>query len=322
MVVKSKKDIKEHPIRIGVSSCLLGLKVRFDGGHKHDSYLTNTLGEFFQWVPVCPEVEIGMGIPRESISLRKQGDAVKLLGNKSAHDYTAKMLAYSRKKVENLVDLDGYLLKKDSPSCGLERVKVHPGGGSSKEGRGLFSQVLLERFPNLPVEEEGRLCDPRLRENWIERVLVYHGLRQLWAGDWRLKDLIEFHSRHKLAFLAHSPEEYRQMGRLVGTAKPLPRNELRGQYEYLCMSALKKISTPRKHTNVLMHMLGYFKKILNPEARGALLASIEDYLHGIVPLVVPVTLLAHYVRLLDVSYLKDQSYLNPHPKELALRNHV
>lgn len=312
-------------IRVGVSSCLLGAKVRYDGGHKHDRYLTDVLGEYFTWVPVCPEVEVGMGTPREPIHLHEQNGETRLIGVRSTTDHTCAMRDFARRRVAALAGecLSGYLLKKDSPSCGLERVRVHHDNGQvTRTGRGLFAEALAARFPHLPIEEEGRLCDPRLRENWIERVFAYHRLQAIWEIRWRPNDLVRFHTAHKLTLLAHSPQAYQQLGRLVAQVKALPRAELRDRYEREFMAALSKLATPGRHVNVLQHILGYFRDDLDDAPRRELLACIEDYRAGLTPLIVPITLVAHYVRLLDVTYLKGQTYLNPHPKELALRNHV
>jgi uncharacterized protein YbgA (DUF1722 family)/uncharacterized protein YbbK (DUF523 family) len=312
-------------IRIGISSCLLGQPVRFDGGHKRDRYLTDTLGQYFQWVPVCPEVELGLGTPRETIRLVQFDDAVRLTATKTGEDITRSMQSFARRRVGDLGDerLSGYILKSRSPSCGMERVKVYqPKGPARNTGRGLFAEALMERFPNLPVEEEGRLCDPRLRENWIDRVFAYHALSGLWTRRWTVGHLVRFHTRHKLVLLAHSPEAYGRLGRLVAEAKRVPRAELRSRYETEFMAAMKKIATIKKNTNVLQHMLGYFKRDLDAASRHELLSLIEDYRREIVPLIVPLTLIKYFVRILDVSYLQDQAYLSPHPRELALRNHV
>lgn len=313
------------PIRIGISACLLGQRVRYDGGHKHDRFLTDTLGRYFQWVPVCPEVELGLGTPRPTIQLLQLGEDVRLRYTKSQEDLTNSMRRFAAARVAELAgqDLGGYILKKDSPSCGMERVKVHQEKGPAKRnGVGLFADALLERFPNLPIEEEGRLCDPRLRENWVERVFAYDALKRQFSSGWRLRDLVAFHTRHKFAVLAHAEKEYRELGRLVANAKSLPRAEVRDRFESLFMTGLTKIATTRKNANVLQHMLGFFKRDLDAASRAELLAHVDDYRRGLVPLVVPLTLIAHYVRVLDVEYLRDQTYLNPHPKELALRNHV
>ena len=308
-------------IRIGISSCLLGNKVRFDGGHKHDRYLTDTLGQHFEWVPVCPEAELGLGVPRETIQLVQAEDEgqVRLFTTKSNIDLTRRMRSFATRRAAALAkeNLSGFILKNRSPSCGMERVKVHQAKGPPKRtGQGLFAEALLQRLPNLPVEEEGRLCDPRLRENWVERVFAYHALKGLWAKRWKIGDLVRFHTAY------HSPADYRQLGRLVVDAKSIPRNELRSRYEADFMRALKKIATTRKNTNVLQHMVGFFKKELDADSRHELLAHIEDYRQGLVPLIVPLTLIRHFVRVLQIPYLEDQAYLNPHPKELALRNHV
>ena len=315
----------EEPIRIGISACLLGKKVRFDGGHKQDRYLTDTLGQYFKWVTVCPEVEVGLPTPRPTLRLVSSDGGIRMVMPKEDRDLTREMRRYSKYRVAALEkrQLIGYILKKDSPSCGMERVKVYyDKGPGRREGRGFYAEALLARFPNLPVEEEGRLHDPRLRENWVTRVFAYHRLRSLWKKRWTIGDLVRFHTAQKFLLLAHSPQDYRELGRLVAAAKTSDRKELREKYEAQMMSGLKKIATPAKNTNVLQHILGFFKKDLDRAARQELLDHIVDYRRGLVPLVVPLTLIIHYVRLLDVEYLKDQVYLNPHPKELALRNHV
>ncbi|MEQ8785469.1 MAG: DUF523 and DUF1722 domain-containing protein [Pirellulaceae bacterium] len=311
--------------RIGISSCLLGEAVRYDGGHKRDRYLTDTLANYFEWAPVCPEVELGLGTPRETIRLVQIGDEVRLRTTKTDIDLTDRMRRFAERRAGQLVkeDLSGYILKKDSPSCGMERVKiVQEKGPSRRQGRGLFAEALREAMPLLPVEEEGRLCDPRLRENWVERVFAYDALKRLFAARWTMGQVVDFHTRYKFALLAHSEADYRELGRLVAAGKSLPRGELRERYARQFMAAMEKIATTRKNSNVLQHILGFFKKDLDAVSRQEILAHIDDYRRGLVPLVVPLTLLRHYVRLLNVDYLADQVYLNPHPKELALRNHV
>jgi uncharacterized protein YbgA (DUF1722 family)/uncharacterized protein YbbK (DUF523 family) len=317
---------EDLPIRVGISSCLLGEEVRFDGGHKRDAFLVGTLGRYVEWVPVCPEVEVGMGTPREPIRLVRDGHAVRLLGVRSGDDWTARMERYARARVAALAPLGlaGYILKKDSPSCGLTRVKVYPsaGGVSERNGTGFFAAALRERLPSLPVEEEGRLLDPRLRENFVERVFAYHRLQRLFARRWTVGDLVRFHTAHKLVLLAHEPAAYASLGRLVASAKSRPRAELRSRYEEGFMAALAKLATPGRHANVLQHMAGYFKRDLDEGSRAELQQLIEDHRRGLVPLVVPVTLVRHHVRRLGIAYLDEQVYLSPHPKELALRNHV
>jgi uncharacterized protein YbgA (DUF1722 family)/uncharacterized protein YbbK (DUF523 family) len=313
------------PIRVGISACLLGDKVRFDGGHKRDAFLTETFGRFIEFVPICPEVECGLGTPRESMRLVRIEHGVRLLTVKSGIDLTDRMERFARSRVAALAaeDLSGFVFKKDSPSCGLERVKVYDGHGTpARGGRGLFAAVLVDAFPHLPVEEEGRLADPRLRDNFVERVFAYRRLRSLFAARWTVGDLVHFHTTHKLLLLAHSPEAYRQLGRLVAGARDMPRRDVERRYIDGFMRALAQLATARRHTNVLQHMAGYFKDRLDTASKRELADTIADYRRGLVPLVVPLTLLCHYVRRFEVAYLARQTYLQPHPKELMLRNHV
>ena len=312
-------------VRIGISTCLLGENVRYDGGHKRDHFLTDTLGPYVEWVPVCPEVEVGMGIPREAIHLVEVDGRVHLIGTRTGTDHTRAMRDFGERRTGQLerLDLSGYILKKDSPSCGLHRVRLHhENGATTRSGRGLFAEALQRQMPNLPVEEEGRLQDPRLRDNWVERVFAYRRLTSMWAGGWKLGDLVAFHTNHKLMVLAHSPVAYTRLGRLVASAKSLSRDELRTRYEAELMAALTKLATPGRNANVLQHMVGYFKKDLDADSRQELLDLIDDYRRGLTPLVAPLTLVAHHARRLDVAYLRDQTFLMPHPKELMLRNHV
>jgi uncharacterized protein YbgA (DUF1722 family)/uncharacterized protein YbbK (DUF523 family) len=315
----------DRAIRIGISSCLLGEAVRFDGGHKRDPFLTDTFGRFVEWVPICPEVECGLGTPREAMRLVRREKDVRLLTVKTAVDLTDGMESYARQRLTQLAseDLCGYVLKKDSPSCGLERVKIYDAHSvPTRSGRGVFATGLVERFPDLPVEEEGRLSDPRLRENFVERVFAYWRLRGLFSDKWNLGGLVRFHTAHKLILMAHSPEAYQQLGRLVARARTHARNDIEKRYTKSFMAALTVIATPRRHTNVLQHMAGYFKNLLDRESKVELLAAIDEYRRGLVPLIVPMTLLRHHVRVYNVSYLAEQRYLEPHPKELMLRNHV
>jgi uncharacterized protein YbgA (DUF1722 family)/uncharacterized protein YbbK (DUF523 family) len=315
----------DEPIRIGVSACLLGREVRYDGGHKRDAFLADTFGRYVEWVPVCPEVELGLGIPRPTLRLERHGADVRLIMPKTGDDHTDAMRRYAAKRVAQFAtdDLCGYVLKKDSPSCGMERVKVYDASVvPAKSGRGLFAAALMQRYPHLPIEEEGRLNDPRLRENFIERVFAYRRLRALFGGHWTLGDLVAFHTAHKLQLMAHSSKAYEQLGRLVAGAKRAGRAELRARYESQLMQGLAVLATRGRHANVLQHMAGYFKKQLDDDATRELQAVIEDYRRGMVPLIVPITLIRHYVRSFDVAYLKGQIYLDPHPKELMLRNHV
>jgi uncharacterized protein YbgA (DUF1722 family)/uncharacterized protein YbbK (DUF523 family) len=317
--------VSAPPIRVGISTCLLGEAVRYDGAHKRDRYLTDVLGRYFEWVPVCPEVEVGMGTPRPPIRLVRGDDGVRLVEPKEGRDWTRAMAAYARKRVRALAALElcGYVLKSGSPSCGMERVKVWSDEGMpEKIGSGLFAAELQRRLPSLPVEEEGRLHDARLRENWIERVFAYRRLRTLLAGRLSRGKLVAFHTAHKLQLLAHSETHYRALGRLVAEAKSFPDAELRVRYETGFMAALAKPATPRRHANVLQHALGHLRGKVDPAVSRELLAGIEDYARGLVPLVVPLTMLRHYVKLAEIAYLAGQIYLDPHPKELMLRNQV
>jgi uncharacterized protein YbgA (DUF1722 family)/uncharacterized protein YbbK (DUF523 family) len=313
------------PIRIGVSACLLGEQVRYDGGHKRDPYLVETLGPCVEWVPVCPEVEMGLGTPRDTLRLVRIGEVTRMVMPKTGADHTDGMRSFARRRVRELAapGLCGYILKKGSPSCGMERVRVFDTHGvPTKSGRGLFAEALLERYPNLPVEEEGRLTDPRRRENLLERVFAYYRLRSFFAGKWRQGDVVRFHTAHKLLLMAHSPKAYENLGRLVANAPALPRSTFQAGYETEFMTALRAIATPRRHANVLQHMAGHLRKQLDDDSRHELHSLIEDYRKGLFPLVVPLTLIRHHVRRLQIKYLQGQVYLEPHPKELMLRNHV
>ena len=312
--------------RLGISACLLGEQVRFDGGHKRDPFLVEILSPYVSWVRVCPEVEVGMGTPRETLRLERGDDgAIRMVTTRTGIDHTQAMSVWARKRLTELEreQLSGYVLKKDSPSCGMERVKVFGGSGMpQRTGRGIFADALLQRFPNLPVEEEGRLSDPRLRENFIERVFAYRRLRRFFAGRWSIGGLVEFHTSHKMALLSHSTAGYHELGRLVASAADMPRAEFRAAYESGFMHTLTMVATTRRHTNVLMHMAGHLKKQLDGLSRQELAATIDEYRRGLVPLVVPITLLRHHARLHETSYLLGQSYLEPHPRELMLRNRV
>jgi uncharacterized protein YbgA (DUF1722 family)/uncharacterized protein YbbK (DUF523 family) len=321
----SESGGNRNPIRIGVSACLLGEQVRFDGGHKRDGFLTDTLRRFVEFVAVCPEMEIGLGVPRETLRLERDNGGVRLIANKSHLDHTGKMEVYARRRAAGLTreNLSGYVLKKNSPSCGMERVRVYNEAGMpTRDGRGIFAEALLRRWPNLPVEEEGRLNDPHIRENFIERVFAYYRVREFFSRRWTQEGLIAFHAAHKLQLLAHSPHAYAELGRIVAEAKKADRTGFRDRYEREFMAPLAKPATPARHVNVLHHMIGYFRGSLDADGRRELLGVIEDYRAGLVPLIVPITLMRHYVRLFGVEYLRGQVYLEPHPKELMLRNRV
>lgn len=315
----------DEEIRVGMSSCLLGEEVRFDGGHKRDRFITDILGEYFKFVPVCPELDVGMGVPRESVRLQGSPDSPRMIAPRSGEDWTARMNRYSRQKVRQLAKLGlcGYILKKNSPSCGMERVKLYGGSGApSRNARGLFAAELLDRMPLLPVEEEGRLNDPALRENFIERVFAFHRLRRLFQPRVTRREIVEFHTSHKYLLLAHSPVQYRELGKLVAAVKQYAPTDFRDLYARQFMAALTVKTTTRKHVNVLQHILGYLKKQLTTWEKQDILQVISDYGAGMLPLVVPLTLLRHQIDKHQVTYIQGQVYLSPHPKELQLRNHV
>ena len=320
----SERYAMPDTITIGVSSCLLGEHVRYDGGHKHDRYITDTLGRWFRFLPVCPEVGCGLPVPRESMRLEGDPAAPRLVTGRSRIDQTDRMLTYCQAKVKELegADLCGFIFKKDSPSSGLFRIKVYHEHGATKNGSGLFAAAVARHFPLLPMEEEGRLNDPDLRENFIERVFSYRRWKDFLADSPTTGRLVAFHTAHKLLVMAHSPEVYRTMGKLVAGGSELPLPELLGRYEELFMKGLALHATPKKNTNVLLHMMGYFKKVLSAGEKAELLEVIGQYHDRLTPLVVPLTLIRHYVRKYDQPYLQGQIYLSPHPAELMLRNHV
>lgn len=314
-----------EPIRIGISSCLLGQKVRFDGGHKHDTLITETLGHYFQWVPVCPEMEIGLGTPRESLRLVSIEGVPRLIAPRSGADHTVAMNRWAAQRLAELqaLDLCGFILKKDSPSCGMERVRLYtPQGTAQRTGRGIFAAALIERFPLLPVEEEGRLHDIAIRENFIERVFAFYRWKMFLASRPAPKNLVRFHTCQKLLLLAHDEPTYRRMGRLVARAGSAKLPALLEEYGALMMQALQVRATPRKHANVLYHLAGFLREHLDAADRAELRACIERYRKRLVPLVVPMTLLQHHFRRHPADWVAEQTYLNPYPAELMLRNHV
>lgn len=311
--------------RIGISSCLLGNMVRWNAGHKLDRFLTNTLGRFVEYVPVCPEVEAGFGIPRESLRLVGNPEKPRLITFKSKADRTEEMNRWAAKRVRELEKeaLCGFIFKSDSPSSGMIRVKVYNEKGMpEKKGVGLFARAYMDHFPLIPVEDDGRLHDPAIRENFIERIFTLKRWRDSIAKSKKMATLIDFHTQNKLLFLAHSQKHYRLMGKLVAEGKKLPLNELHERYVNLMTAALALKTTVKKNINVLQHLMGYFKKELSADEKQELLEIFDQYRRELVPLIVPITLINHYVRKYDQRYLKHQTYLNPHPLELKLRTHV
>ena len=311
-------------IKMGISKCLLGENVRYDGGHQHDRYLTDTLGDYFDYVPVCPEVEYGLPIPREAMRLVGTPDTARLVTIKTGIDHTDGMLKWASGKLKELEteDLCGFVFKSKSPSSGMSAVKVYgPSGMPVHKGIGIFAGSFIKNFPILPVEEDGRLHDPLLRENFIERVFVYKRWQELLKNGKSIRKLIDFHTDHKLLVLSHSPKHYSILGKLVAAAKNY-KGDIYGEYVKNLMEGLRLIATTKKHTNVLHHIMGYFKKQLTSDEKQELLEVIENYYKQLVPLIVPITLITHYIRKYGEPYLERQHYLHPHPMELMLRNHV
>jgi uncharacterized protein YbgA (DUF1722 family)/uncharacterized protein YbbK (DUF523 family) len=310
--------------RLGISACLLGRKVRYDGGHKRDPFLTEVLGPFVEWVPVCPELEAGMGVPRESVRLLAPASNPRMIAERSAKDWTEAMNNFSAQRARELsrLQLSGYVLKKDSPSCGMERVRIYAPGGVTRNGTGIFARAVSSAMPLLPLEEEGRLNDAALRENFIERIFAYQRWQVTASAVKALGALVTFHSVHKFQLLAHSESDYRALGRLVANAKNIPLVEAYERYGRGFMNALRIPATAKKHANVLEHMTGYFSNELSPGERQELVEIIRDYRRRLIPLVAPLTLIRHYVKKYDVAYLQHQTHLAPSPKELMLRNHV
>jgi uncharacterized protein YbgA (DUF1722 family)/uncharacterized protein YbbK (DUF523 family) len=320
--------MSKEKLRLGISTCLLGENVRYDGGHALDRFLRDTLGTYVEYVPVCPEVECGFGIPRETLRLVGDPQQPRLVTTRTGVDHTDRMESWARMRVVELEreDLSGFVFKSNSPSSGMERVKVYYDTGMPRKvGVGIFARIFMEHFPLIPTEEEGRLYDPILRENFIERIFTFGRYRAAIedSGDAKsLARLVDFHTQNKLLLMAHSPKHLQRMGQLVAHARDLAKADLLAQYERLLMETMAIKPSAAKHTNVLHHAMGYFKKVLDGDEKQELLEVIEEYRRGLVPLIVPVTLINHYVRKYREPYLKEQLYFHPHPLELRLRNHV
>jgi uncharacterized protein YbgA (DUF1722 family)/uncharacterized protein YbbK (DUF523 family) len=316
----------DPPLTLGVSACLVGEEVRSNGGHARDDFLVRQLGPWVRFVTVCPEAELGMGTPRETVRLVGDPAAPRMVGTKSRRDWTADMTAWAEARADGLASagLDGFVLKKASPSCGLLRVRLYDVNGvPSPTGQGLWARALERRFPWLPIEEEGRLHDPRLRENFIERLFVFRRWRLLLAAAPAIRDLVAFHAAHKLALLAHSPARYRELGRLAAQHEELAWDERLARYGALLMESLRIPATPGRHANVLEHLLGFVKDALPSRDKAELLALVADHRRGLVPLIVPLTLLRHHLDRHPVpDWIRAQTYLHPYPRELMLRNHV
>lgn len=312
----------DSAIKVGISACVLGEKVRFDSGHKVSNFVTKELSQFFDFVSVCPEVGMGMPVPRPTIRLVSNEERIALVETKNPdRDHTEGMLSYSEAKVDELQSeqLCGYIVCAKSPTCGMERVKVYTQHNAAKDGVGLYTQTLMNKMPWLPVEEDGRLNDPVLKENFITRVFCLHDFYTTMDGQPSPAKIIRFHSRHKLTLMAHHPESYRALGRLVASVAKSRSDEFFYQYRLGLMKALSHRASRKNNTNVLMHLQGYFKRSLTKQQKAELAAVIHDYRLGVLPLLAPLTLIKHYLSAYPDEYLVKQTFLQPYPQEMRLR---
>lgn len=315
--------MESTPIRVGISACVLGEPVRFDSGHKVSNFVTKELANFFEFVSVCPEVGMELPVPRPTIRLISNNERIALVETKDAsRDHTAALLNYSEQKIEQLQSehLSGYIVCAKSPTCGMERVKVYgERGGAEKNGVGLYTQQLMQRMPWLPVEEDGRLNDPVLRENFITRVFCLNDFYQSLGSQPTAGKVVEFHSRYKLSLMAHHPMSYKALGRLVAEVTKYPTDTFIEQYRLGLMQALTHRISRNNNTNVLMHIQGYFKRSLTAQQKAELARVIDEYRQGLLPLLAPLTLIKHYLSMYPDEYLSQQRYLDPHPQALRLR---
>ncbi|MDA0632123.1 DUF523 and DUF1722 domain-containing protein [Nonomuraea sp. MCN248] len=308
--------------RVAVSSCLLGERVRHNGNHSRSRYLTDDLKPFVDWVPICPEMEIGLGTPRESMRLEQSPGGPRLMTRTSRRDLTPAMTALAAERSARL-DVDGYVFKAKSPSCGIHGIPLYAGSTAlSRQHRGLFADAVIEAHPLLPVEDEGRLNDAVLREAFTERIFALARLRELLESDWRPRDLVAFQSRHKMQLLAHSPVGYRETGRVVAEAGTRPREELAGAYGTAFRTAMAVRVSVGRNVNVLQHCLGMLGDELDPVRRADLAEVIGSYRARRVALSVPLALLRHHARGEAATYVQEQTFFSPYPDELGLRNHV
>lgn len=315
---------KTIKIPVGVSSCLLGEKVRYDGGHKNNSYVAKTLGQYFDLQAFCPELDIGLGIPRKPIRLSRKGsDVIRCIPvDNPEPDYTEALANSANEKKQWHSNLCGYILKKDSPSCGMERVKIWDDVMPIREGVGIYAGKMMKHFPSLPVEEEGRLGDPVLRENFIQRVFIMRRWMQLKEQGMTLNELFKFHARHKLIVMSHNQNRYRELGQLLAAARKDNVEAVAEEYLLILMRTLKIPASRGNHVNVLQHIQGYLKKPLDAEDRAELTEIVERYRLGQLPLVVPITLLNHFFRKNPDEYIANSWYMNPYPEEMRLQNHI
>ncbi len=316
-------------MKVGISACLLGEEVRFDGGHTKSKYCVQTLSEFFQFRQFCPEMAAGLGTPRPAIRLVGDFDNPKLIysnkqGNDTVEDLTHKLSRGYVKFIENQSDLCGYILMKNSPSCGMSRIKVYQDNGHShaKKRSGLFAEALMKKYPNLPVEEDGRLNDEGLRENFIMRVYAYNRLNQLKGDKLTMHNLIQYHSKYKYIVMAHNQKAYKSLGRLLNGSSNLSLQELYKFYSTKFMQAIAKPAKRAHHFNTLQHIFGYIKNSLTPTAKTDIINVLERYRKFEVNLATPLSLLNHYIMQYGSEYIKSQYYLNPYPEKLGLQNYI
>lgn len=308
-------------ILIGISSCLLGHKVRFDSGHKQNAYINNTLSEYFDFIPFCPEMDIGLGVPREAIRLVLLEENVHCVGSKTPElDVTQQLMDSADKQRGWLQNLSGYILKKDSPSCGMERVRLYKDGMPDRSGIGIYAKKLMVNFPHLPVEEEGRLGDAILRENFIQRVFIYARWQKLILQPFSIRNVMHFHAQHKYIYMSHNQILAKALGSWLAQAEGLKAETLLDEYLEKMMVILKSKATRKNHVNTLQHIQGYLKSSINSDDKAELLDVINQYREGFLPLIVPITLLRHHFRRFPHEYITDSFYMKPHPKELMLLN--
>ncbi|RBJ78051.1 DUF1722 domain-containing protein [Pseudomonas sp. MWU12-2534b] len=311
--------------KIAISACLMGVEVRYNGGHKESRLCSRVLSEHFDFVPLCPEVAIGMGTPREPIRLVGDPEQPRAVGTVDASlDVTLPLAEYGQRMAAEVGDICGYIFMQNSPSCGLERVKVYQANGIPHRngGRGIYAQAFCQKHPDLPVEEAGRLNDPVLRENFLTRVYVYRDWQALLKQGLTRRALTDFHSRCKYLLMAHHPVQYKTLGNLLGSMGKSDPNLIGPRYFSELMAALSKCATRGTHSNVLLHLSGYLKQAISSADKQEVQHVIGQYRHGIVPLVVPLTLLKHHFRQHPDPYIAQQLYLQPHPESLSLRNAI
>ncbi len=312
-------------MKVGISACVLGERVRFDSGHKRNAFVCNELSQFVEFVPICPEVGIGLPVPRPTIRLVEFDDqSIHLLDGKNPNiDHSQAMQAFSTAKIRQLEDkkLCGYIVCAKSPTCGMERVKVYPKSGNraEKKGQGLFTATLMQQMPWLPVEEDGRLHCPELKENFVFRLFALQDFYDSVGENYKPCDFIDFHSRYKLMLMAHNPSQYKALGQLVAQIAEYDLEQFYLIYRTRFMQAISHCATRKNNTNVLMHLQGYFKAFLNRQQKAELSMLIKAYHRGHMPLLAPLTLINHYLDQYPNPYLTQQSFLKPYPDCLKLR---